>query len=113
MVDTFRLRRDAGERFGGGASANHDLMLEFMNAKNGGEWASVPVAVFYSREFRELHRYIEYPAIYERTESGATSRRPVPARAPTRRGTAGCGSSPRCRLRPSSTCGPPRSSTRY
>src|SRR5262249_11962405 len=29
----------------GGTGANHDLMLEFMNEKNGGEWASVPVAV--------------------------------------------------------------------
>jgi len=46
--------------------ANHDLMLEFMNAKNGGEWASVPVAVFYTKDFRELHRYIEYPAIYHK-----------------------------------------------
>jgi len=46
--------------------ANHDLMLEFMNAKNGGKWASVPVAVFYTRDFRELHRYIEYPATYHK-----------------------------------------------
>ncbi len=46
--------------------ANHDLMLEFMNAKNGGEWASLPVAVFYTRDFRELHRYLEYPAIYHK-----------------------------------------------
>ena len=46
--------------------ASHDLMLEFMNVKNGGEWASVPVAVFYSRDFRELHRYVEYPAIYQK-----------------------------------------------
>jgi hypothetical protein len=46
--------------------ANHDLMLEFMNRKNGGEWASLPVAVFYSADWRELHRYIEYPAIYQK-----------------------------------------------
>jgi hypothetical protein len=45
---------------------NHDLMLQFMNAKNGGEWASLPVAVFYTKDFRELHRYIEYPAIYHK-----------------------------------------------
>jgi hypothetical protein len=45
---------------------NHDLMLEFMNAKNGGEWASLPVAVFYTKDFQELHRYIEYPAIYHK-----------------------------------------------
>jgi len=46
--------------------ANHDLMLEFMNRKNAGEWASVPVAVFYTKDFQELHRYIEYPAIYHK-----------------------------------------------
>jgi hypothetical protein len=46
--------------------ANHDLMLEFMNRKGGAEWASVPVAVFYTKDFQELHRYIEYPAIYHK-----------------------------------------------
>ena len=46
--------------------ANHDLMLQFMNTKNGGEWASLPVAVFYTKDFEELHRYIEYPAIYHK-----------------------------------------------
>lgn len=46
--------------------ANHDLMLEFMNKKNEGEWASIPVAVFYTKDLRELHRYIEYPAIYHK-----------------------------------------------
>ena len=46
--------------------ANHDLMLEFMNRKNGGEWASLPVAAFYTKDFREIHRYLEYPAIYHK-----------------------------------------------
>jgi hypothetical protein len=41
-------------------------MLQFLNTKNGGEWASVPVAVFYTKDFHELHRYIEYPAIYHK-----------------------------------------------
>jgi hypothetical protein len=45
---------------------NHDLMLQFMNEKHGSQWASVPVAVFFTRDFRELHRYIEYPAIYHK-----------------------------------------------
>jgi hypothetical protein len=45
---------------------NHDMMLEFMNQKNGGEWASVPVVAVFARDFRELHRYIEYPAIYHK-----------------------------------------------
>jgi len=50
----------------GAPDANHDLMLEFLNKKNGGEWASVPVAVFYTKDFTELHRYFEYPAIYNK-----------------------------------------------
>lgn len=45
---------------------NHDIMREFLNVKNGGEWASVPVVAVYTRDFRELHRYIEYPAIYHK-----------------------------------------------
>jgi hypothetical protein len=51
---------------GADPEANHDLMVEFMNRKNGAAWASIPVAVFYTRDFRELHRYIEYPAIYHK-----------------------------------------------
>ena len=46
--------------------ANHDIMREFLNVKNGGEWASVPVVVIYTKDFEELHRYIEYPAIYHK-----------------------------------------------
>jgi hypothetical protein len=45
---------------------NHDLMLQFLNRKNGGEWASLPVAIFYTKDFQELYRYIEYPAIYHK-----------------------------------------------
>lgn len=46
--------------------ANHDIMLEFLNKKDGGEWASLPVVVIYTKDFRELYRYIEYPAIYHK-----------------------------------------------
>jgi Thioredoxin len=46
--------------------ANYDMMLEFMNKTNGGEWASLPVAVIYTKDLRELHRYIEFPAIYHK-----------------------------------------------
>jgi Thioredoxin len=44
--------------------ANYDLMLEFMNVKNGGEWASLPAVGVYTKDFRELCRYLEYPSIY-------------------------------------------------
>lgn len=46
--------------------SNHDMMLEFMNKKDGAEWASVPVVVIYGADLQELHRYIEYPAIYHK-----------------------------------------------
>ena len=46
--------------------SNHDIMLEFLNAKDGGEWASVPAVGVYSKDFQELCRYIEYPAIYHK-----------------------------------------------
>ncbi len=51
---------------GADPESSHDLMAQFMNEKNGSRWASVPVAVFYTRDFRELHRHIEYPAIYHK-----------------------------------------------
>jgi hypothetical protein len=48
------------------AGGNADLVVEYANEKNGQRWASVPVAVFLTRDFRELYRYIEYPAIYRK-----------------------------------------------
>jgi hypothetical protein len=62
--------------------ANHDLMLEFMNAKNGGEWASLPVAVFYTKDFRELYRHIEYPAIYHKDRIRGHQQAPRPGESP-------------------------------
>jgi hypothetical protein len=41
-------------------------MLEFMNAKTGGEFASLPVVVIYTKDLRELYRYFEFPAIYHK-----------------------------------------------
>ena len=91
---------------------NHDIMLEFLNAKNGGEWASVPVVVIYTKDFRELHRYIEFPAIYRKDASAAPCRGPGPARLRRRRRSAASESSSPCRDRRSSTCGPRPGSTR-
>ena len=46
--------------------ANYDIILEFLNGKDGAEWASVPVVAIYTKDFRELHRYHEFPAIYHK-----------------------------------------------
>jgi hypothetical protein len=48
------------------AGGNGDLVREFANEKKDAKWASVPVAVFFTGDFRELYRYIEYPAIYHK-----------------------------------------------
>jgi hypothetical protein len=47
-----------------GACDNADLVRQYANEKNGQRWASIPVAVFFTVDFVELYRYIEYPAIY-------------------------------------------------
>jgi hypothetical protein len=48
------------------ADGNHDLMLEFMNAKNGGEFASLPAVGIYTKDFKLLYKYLEYPGIYHK-----------------------------------------------
>jgi ribosomal protein L30E len=49
-----------------GEHANADLVCEYANEKNGQKFATVPVAVFFTGDFVELHRYIEYPAVYQK-----------------------------------------------
>jgi len=61
-----------------GASPNADLVREYGNEKNGQKFATVPVAVFFDRDFTELYRYIEYPAIYHKDRVLAALRRAKP-----------------------------------
>jgi len=49
-----------------GSTPNADLVSAYANEKKGQKWASVPVAVFLTKDFVELYRYIEYPAIYHK-----------------------------------------------
>ena len=61
-----------GQKLGRGPSAdpvespNADLVNAFLNEKDGQTFQSVPVAVFFARDFRYLYHYVEYPAIYEK-----------------------------------------------
>ncbi len=48
------------------AAGNADLVVEFAHEKNGQRFATVPVAVFYTKDWREVYRYVEYPAIYRK-----------------------------------------------
>jgi hypothetical protein len=47
-------------------SPTADLVQAYANEKNGQRFATVPVAVVFDRDFTELYRYIEYPAIYRK-----------------------------------------------
>src|SRR5262249_9704933 len=43
-----------------------DVVRAYANQNTGPRFATFPVAVFLTRDFRELYRYIEYPAIYHK-----------------------------------------------
>src|SRR5262249_39131535 len=47
-------------------SPNADIVNEFLNAKDGETFQSVPVVVFYAEQFEVLYRYVEFPAIYHK-----------------------------------------------
>jgi hypothetical protein len=47
-------------------SPTADLMAQFLNEKNGQTWQSIPVVAFFTKDFRYLYHYIEYPAIYHK-----------------------------------------------
>jgi len=47
-------------------SPTADLVQAYANEKNGQRFATVPVAVVFDRDFTELYRYVEYPAIYRK-----------------------------------------------
>ena len=57
------LRKGLPDPASGG---NADLVHAYANEKNGQRWATVPVAVFFTEDFTELYRYIEYPAVYHK-----------------------------------------------
>ena len=61
-----------GEKLGRGPKAdpaespNADIVNEFLNEKDGQTFQSVPVAVFFTKDFEPLYRYIEFPAVYHK-----------------------------------------------
>jgi len=61
-----------GQRFGAAPepdpkeSPNADLMAQFLNRRDGKTFQSIPVIVFYTRDMKELYRYIELPAVYHK-----------------------------------------------
>jgi hypothetical protein len=47
-------------------SPNADLMADLLNHKNGQSFQSIPVVVFYAKDFTPLYRYTEFPAVYHK-----------------------------------------------
>ena len=47
-------------------SPNADLMAQFLNERNGQTFQSIPVIVFYTKDFAPLYRYTEFPAVYRK-----------------------------------------------
>jgi hypothetical protein len=70
-------------------SPNADLMLAYMNRVDGKEYASIPVAVFFDRDFNALHGYIEFPAIYHKDRLVAKIRGPRAGETPEQTKTRG------------------------
>jgi hypothetical protein len=63
-------------------SPNADLVSAYMNTRDDGAFASIPVAVFFDRDFTELYRYVEFPAIYHKDRLVAKIRGPRPGETP-------------------------------
>jgi Thioredoxin len=59
-------------------SPNADLMAEYLNRRHGRTFQSIPVIVFFSRDMRELYRYIEFPMVYrkDRLRAAQTAAKP-------------------------------------
>jgi hypothetical protein len=55
-----------GPRADPALSPTADIVNEFLNEKDGQTFQSVPVAAFFTRDWRCLYRYFEYPAIYHK-----------------------------------------------
>jgi len=61
-----------------GSCPNADLVREYAHERNGKKFATIPVAVFFTRDFAELYRYTEYPAIYHKDRVIGALRRARP-----------------------------------
>jgi thiol-disulfide isomerase/thioredoxin len=63
-------------------SPNADIVNKFLNEKDGQTFQSVPTGVFLTKDFGELYRYIEFPAIYHKTRLAEAMQMPKPGESP-------------------------------
>jgi len=59
-------KASSGPRANPAESPNADLVNEFLNARDGQTFQSVPVVAFFTRDFEYLYHYTEFPAIYHK-----------------------------------------------
>jgi Thioredoxin len=57
---------------------NADLMARFLKRQDGQTFQSIPVAAFYTEDFRHLYTYQEFPAIYHKDRVVGAIRAPRP-----------------------------------
>src|SRR6059036_201098 len=92
-----RIFRRDGQRFSSShqprlaeaPDRNADIMAEFLNAKNGQAWQSIPVVAFYTKTLEYLYHYVEYPAIYHKDRVVGHLRAPRPGETPEKTQTRG------------------------
>jgi hypothetical protein len=63
-------------------SPNADLVAQFLNRRDGRTFQSIPVIVFYTRDMKELYRYIEFPAVYRKDRVVGAVRAARPGESP-------------------------------
>lgn len=59
-------------------SPNADLMAQYLNRRDGQTFQSIPVIVFFSKDMRELYRYIEFPLVYRKDRLREAQAAPKP-----------------------------------
>jgi Thioredoxin len=67
-----------GPRADPARSPNADIVNAYLNEKNGETFQSIPIAVFFTSAFRELYRYVEFPAIYHKERLANAMQAPKP-----------------------------------
>ena len=67
-----------GPRADPGESPNADLVNTYLYEKNGQTFQSIPVAVILTRDFVQLHRHIERPALYIKHRDALVNAMQVP-----------------------------------
>jgi hypothetical protein len=57
---------------------NADLVAQFLRRREGQTFQSIPVAAFYTEDFRHLYTYLEFPAIYHKDRVRGAINAPKP-----------------------------------